>query len=136
VAGGWIGILLFGRPFDVVIGVAVAYAAATAVLVLAAVTAPHGNGRMAAAGIVGGLAAVFTVPEVQAFTRGFVLSALPATLARAAAVASFGGGIALAVLCIPAMAEILSDDPLRRRLLPPPTQPGTVPGSGRRPRRP
>jgi hypothetical protein len=133
---GWIGILLFGRPSDLVIVVAVAYAAATALLVLAAVTAPRGNGRMAAAGIVGGLAAVFTIPEVEAFTRGFVLSALPATLARAAAVVSFGGGIALAAVCIPAMAEILSDDPLRRRLLAPPAQPGTVPGSERRPGRP
>ena len=70
---GWIGILLFGRPSNLVIVVAAAYAAATALLVLAAVTATHGNGRMAAAGIVGGLAAVFTVPEVEAFTRGFVL---------------------------------------------------------------
>ena len=50
---------------------------------------------MATAGIVGGLAAVFTVPEVEAFTRGFVLSALPADVARAAAVVSFAGGIAL-----------------------------------------
>jgi hypothetical protein len=116
---GWIGILLFGRPSSLVIGVAVTYAAATAVLVLAAVTATHGNGRMATAGIVGGLAAVFTLPEVGAFTRGFVFSALPATLARSAAVVSFAGGIALLVVCIPAMAEILSDDPLRRRLLAP-----------------
>jgi hypothetical protein len=123
---GWIGILLFGRPSNLVIVVAAAYAAATALLVLAAVTATRGNGRMVAAGIVGGLAAVFTVPEVEAFTRGFVLSALPATIARAAALVSFAGGIALAAVCLPAMAEILSDDPLRRRLLTPP-QPGTVP---------
>jgi hypothetical protein len=125
---GWIGILLFGRPSSLVIAVAGAYAAATGVLVLAAVTATHGNGRMVAAGIVGGLAAAFTVPEVEAFTRGFVLSALPATVARAAAVVSFAGGLALAAVCIPAMAEILSDDPLRRRLLAPPAAtPGTVP---------
>jgi hypothetical protein len=124
---GWIGILLFGRPSNLVIVVAVAYAAATTLLVLAAVTATHGNGRMAAAGIVGGLAAVFTVPEVEAFTRGFVFSALGANVARAAAVASFAGGVALLVVCLPAMAAILSDDPLRRRLLTPPSQPGTVP---------
>jgi hypothetical protein len=116
---GWIGILLYGRPSDLVIVLAAAYAAATALMVLAAVTATRGNGRMVAAGIVGGLAAVFTVPEVEAFTRGFVLSALPADVARAAAVASFAGGVAIALVCIPAMAEILSDDPLRRRLLPP-----------------
>jgi hypothetical protein len=122
---GWIGILLDGRPSDIVVVLAVAYAGATALLVLAAVTATRGNGRMVGAGVVGGLAAVFTVPEVEAFTRGFVLSALPANLARAAAVVSFAGGVALAAVCVPAMAEILSDDPLRRRLLPP-TRPEAV----------
>ena len=50
---------------------------------------------MAVAGMVGALAAVFTLPEIEAFTRGFVLSALPATAARAAALASFTAGIAL-----------------------------------------
>ncbi len=114
---GWIGILLYGTPSPLVIALAVAYAAVTVLLVLAAVTATHGNGRMAAAGMVGALAAVFTVPEVEAFTRGFVFSSLGATLARAAALVSFAGGIALAAACVPAMADILSDDPLRRRLL-------------------
>jgi hypothetical protein len=66
---------------------------------------------------VGGLAAVFTVPEVEAFTRGFVFSALPAVAARGVALVSFTGGIALAAVCVPAMIDILSDDPLRRRLL-------------------
>src|SRR6185437_1682825 len=66
---GWIGILLDGG-------------ASALVLALAAAS---GNARMAVAGIVGALAAVFTLPEIGAFTRGFVLSALPATAARAAA---------------------------------------------------
>jgi hypothetical protein len=114
---GWIGILLYGTPSPLVIALAIAYAVVTVLLVLAAVTATHGNGRMAAAGMVGALAAVFTVPEVEAFTRGFVFSSLGATLARGAALVSFAGGIALAAACVPAMADILSDDPLRRRLL-------------------
>jgi hypothetical protein len=114
---GWIGILLFGHPSVLVIALAAAYAAVTVLLVLAAVTATAGNGRLAAAGIVGALAAVFTVPEVEAFTRGFVFSALPATAARGVALVSFTGGIALAAVCVPAMMDILSDDPLRRRLL-------------------
>jgi hypothetical protein len=114
---GWIGILLYGSPSVLVIALAGAYATVTVLLVLAAVTATHGNGRMAAAGMVGALAAVFTVPEVEAFTRGFVFSSLGATLARAAALVSFAGGIALAAACVPAMADILRDDPLRRRLL-------------------
>lgn len=114
---GWIGILLFGTPSALVIALAAAYAAVTVLLVAAAVTATAGNGRMAAAGIVGALAAVFTAPEVEAFTRGFVFSALPASAARGVALVSFTGGIALAAVCVPAMADILSDDPLRRRLL-------------------
>ena len=114
---GWIGILLFGHPSALVIALAAAYAAVTVLLVLAAVTATAGNGRLAAAGIVGALAAVFTVPEVEAFTRGFVFSALPATAARGVALVSFTGGVALAAVCVPAMMDILSDDPLRRRLL-------------------
>jgi hypothetical protein len=51
------------------------------------------------------------------FQRGFVFSALGGTGARAAALGSFAGGVALAALCVPAMGDILSDDPLRRRLL-------------------
>jgi hypothetical protein len=114
---GWVGILLWGSPSPVVIVLAAAYAAVTVALVAAALTATGGNARMTTAGIVGGLAAVFTVPEVDAFTRGFVFSALGGTGARTAALVSFAGGVALAAVCAPAMSDILSDDPLRRRLL-------------------
>jgi len=114
---GWIGILVNGGASTLVLAVAAAYAAVTILLVAAAVGAASGNARMAVAGIVGALAAVFTLPEVDAFTRGFVLSALPATAARAAAVVSFTAGLALVAASVPAMADILRDDPLRRRLL-------------------
>jgi hypothetical protein len=114
---GWIGVLVDGRPSPLVLALAAAYAAVTILLVAAAVAAASGNARMAVAGIVGALAAVFTLPEIEAFTRGFVLSALPATVARAAAIVSFTAGLALVAACVPAMADILRDDPLRRRLL-------------------
>jgi hypothetical protein len=115
---GWIGILLDGRPSPLVVIVAAAYAAVTLLLVVASITAAAGNARMAVAGIVGALAAAFTVPEAEVFTRGFVLSALPATAARAVAIVSFTAGLALVAEAVPAMADILRDDPLRRRLLP------------------
>ena len=67
--------------------------------------------------IVGAIAATFTVPELPAFTRGFVLSALGDTWARVAILASFAGGTAVVILCVPAIAALFSDDPLRRRLL-------------------
>ncbi len=114
---GWIGILLYGSPSAIVIVLAAAYAVVTVLLVAAAVTATGGNARVATAGMVGALAAVFTVPEIEAFTRGFVFSALGGTGARAAALISFSAGVAVMSVCIPAMSDILSDDPLRRRLL-------------------
>jgi hypothetical protein len=114
---GWVGILLYGGPSVLVIGLSAAYAAATVLLVAATLTATGGNARMTAAGIVGALAAVFTVPEAEAFTRGFVFSALGGTGARAAAAVSLAAGIALAAVCAPALGDILADDPLRRRLL-------------------
>jgi hypothetical protein len=114
---GWIGILLDGGASTLVLALAAAYAAVTILLVAAALAAASGNARMAVAGIVGALAAVFTLPEIEAFTRGFVLSALPATAARAAAIVSFTAGLALVAAAVPAMADILRDDPLRRRLL-------------------
>jgi hypothetical protein len=46
-----------------------------------------------------------------------VLSAPPATAARTAAIVSFTAGLALVAASVPAMADILRDDPLRRRLL-------------------
>jgi len=114
---GWIGILLDGGTSPLVLALAAAYAAVTILLVAAALAAASGDARMAVAGIVGALAAVFTLPEIEAFTRGFVLSALPATAARAAAIVSFTAGLALVTAAVPAMADILRDDPLRRRLL-------------------
>lgn len=114
---GWIGILLDAGASTLVVGIAAAYAAVTILLVAAAIAAVSGNGRMAVAGLVGAFAAVFTLPEVDAFTRGFVLSALPATAARAAAVVSFTAGLALVAASVPAAVDILRDDPLRRRLL-------------------
>lgn len=114
---GWIGILLYGGASALVIALSAAYAAVTVLLVAAALSATAGNARTATAGIVGALAAVFTVPEVEAFTRGFVFSALGGTGARTAALVSFVSGIALAAVCVPAMGDILRDDPLRRRLL-------------------
>lgn len=114
---GWVGILLDGGGSLLVVALAAAYAAVTVLLVAAALSATAGNARMATAGMVGALAAVFTVPEAEAFTRGFVLSALGSTGARVAALVAFAGGAALAGVCAPAMSDILSDDPLRRRLL-------------------
>ena len=114
---GWIGILVHGGASTLVLALAAVYAAVTILLVAAALAAASGNARMAVAGIVGALAAVFTLPEIEAFSRGFVLSALPATAARAAAIVSFTAGLALVATSIPAVADILHDDPLRRRLL-------------------
>ncbi len=114
--GGWGGILLAGDPSRLFVALLLVYAVSLVGLVVAAIAATGGTGRMVALATVGALAATFTIPELQVFTRGYVLSALPAGPARALAALSFTTGVALVIVCVPAMSESLRDDPLRRRL--------------------
>jgi hypothetical protein len=114
---GWDGILLDGRRSTALVVVAVGWLAASAALLAAVVTAARGSSRTAALGVVGAIVAAFSVPELPAFSRGFVLSALSEDAARASVVLSLAGGLALVIFGIPAIVEVLRDDPLRRRLL-------------------
>ena len=114
---GWIGILLTGGHGARATAFAAAYAVATAALVAAVMMATAGNGRLAAAALLGVVAATFTLPEVSAFFHGYVLSALPATAARAAAAVSLAGGVALPVVCAPAIRRLLAEDPAMEDLI-------------------
>jgi hypothetical protein len=114
---GWDGILLEGRPSTPAVVLAVVWPLVSAGLIAAVASVGGGNARMVSWAIVGALAATFTVPELPAFTGGFVLSALGATWARVAILASFAGGTAVVILCVPAIVALFNDDPLRRRLL-------------------
>jgi hypothetical protein len=114
---GWDGILLEGRPSTPAVVLAVVWPVVSAGLIAAVASVGGGNARMVSWAIVGALAATFSVPELPAFTGGFVLSALGATWARVAILASFAGGTAVVILCVPAIVALFNDDPLRRRLL-------------------
>jgi hypothetical protein len=113
---GWDGILLDGRRSTMLVVVAVGWLAAAAALLAAVVAAARGGIRTAALAVVGAIVAAFSVPELPAFSRGFVLSALGDDAARASVVLSLAGGLALVILGIPAIVDVLRDDPLRRRL--------------------
>lgn len=114
---GWIGIMFADGHGARTTAFAAAYVAATAALVATVMTATTGNGRLAAAALLGVIAATFTLPEVSAFSHGYVLSALPATAARAMAVISLAGGVALPVLCAPAIRRLLAEDPAMEELI-------------------
>ena len=96
---GWIGVLLDQRLSTWPLAVSVLYAISVVLVVAAAVTAPRrAPERLVAMGVVGFLVATFTLPALGVFQRGFVLSALPATAARACVIAGPwlrpGGGAA------------------------------------------
>ncbi len=114
---GWDGILLDGRSSSLLVALAVGWPAAAAALLAAVTAATRGGSRLAALGVVGAIAVAFSVPELPAFSRGFVLSALGDDAARASVLLSVAGGLALIAMAIPAIADVLRDDPLRQRLL-------------------
>jgi hypothetical protein len=67
-------------------------------LVAAALAEPDARRpRLLIAGAIGLLAATFSLPEIGIFNRAFVLSALPADLARACVVIGLGAGAGAAV---------------------------------------
>jgi hypothetical protein len=73
-------------------------------VVAAAVTAPRrAPERLVAMGLVGFLVATFTLPALGVFQRGFVLSALPATAARACVTLALGCGLGVALLAGPSL---------------------------------
>jgi len=57
--------------------------------------------------VAGVLVATFTLPALGVFQRGFVLSALPATAARAASRWALGCGLGVAVLAGPSLVTSL-----------------------------
>lgn len=114
---GWDGILLDGRSSSLLVALAVGWPAAAAALLAAVIAATRGGSRLAALGVVGAITVAFSVPELPAFSRGFVLSALGDDAARTSVLLSLAGGLALMILAIPAIAGVLRDDPLRRELL-------------------
>ena len=59
-------------------------------------------------------AATFAVPELAVFQHGFVLAALPDLVERLAVAIALIGGLMAAVVCAPAVGEILGISATRR----------------------
>jgi hypothetical protein len=105
---GWIGVLLDQRLSTGPLVVSVLYAISVVLVVAAAVTAPkRAPERLVAMGAVGFLVATFTLPALGVFQRGFVLSALPATAARACVALALGCGLGVALLAGPSLVSSL-----------------------------
>lgn len=99
---GWIGVLLNQRPSLWWLLLSVLYAVSMTMVVVAAITATDSDqARMMAMGVIGLLIATFTLPELGVFQRGFVLSALPAGVARASVAIALGSGAGAGVLSLP-----------------------------------
>jgi hypothetical protein len=105
---GWIGVLLDQRLSTWPLVVSGLYAISVVLVVAAAVTAPRrAPERLVAMGVVGFLVATFTLPALGVFQRGFVLSALPATAARACVTLALGCGLGVALLAGPSLVTSL-----------------------------
>jgi hypothetical protein len=105
---GWVGVLLDQRLSAWPLVISVLYAISVVLVVAAAVTAPRrASERLLAMGVVGFLVATFTLPALGVFQRGFVLSALPSTAARACVTLALGCGLAVALLAGPSLVRSL-----------------------------
>ena len=105
---GWIGVLLDQRLSTWPLAVSVLYAISVVLVVAAAVTAPRrAPERLVAMGVVGFLVATFTLPALGVFQWAFVLSALPATAARACVTLALGCGLGVALLAGPSLVTSL-----------------------------
>jgi hypothetical protein len=112
---GWAGILFVDGATS--IGVLLAVAAVAAALGLAVLlSAATGQARLGAGSLIGVLTMTFALPELSVFMHGYVLSALPDTLARLAAEAALVSGASVAILCVPSVLEFFDElDPLRQQ---------------------
>ena len=115
---GWTGILLAGRATPPNVLFALGYTAATAFLLLAAVAATRGATRFGVMALMGAFTAAFALPEIAVFAHGFVLSALPAFVARLTVATAIVGGIVAAMACVPEVIELLGGPPGIRRAAP------------------
>ena len=108
---GWSGIFLADRASPLGLLFAIAYTCVGTAFVLVAVTSTSGAAQVAVIALVGLAAATFALPQLLVFAHGFVLSALPATDARAAAAFAVVGGIVIAILGIPATIQVFNTPP-------------------------
>ena len=108
---GWLGIFLAGRASTASMLFAALFTIVSALFAAIAIAACSGPARAGVIALVGGFAAAFAVPELPAFGHGFVLSALPTWQARLTIVVALIGGLAIGIVCTPAVRTLLDVSP-------------------------
>jgi hypothetical protein len=110
----WSGVILAGRATLPAELFAVAFAAVSAVFLLVGVAAADGARQAGVMALIGAFAATFALPLVTIFQYGFVLSALPGTVARITAAAAVVFGLSAAAVCAPTVRALLADGAVGR----------------------
>jgi hypothetical protein len=109
-SAAWSGAILVGRATLPAELFAVGFAAVSAVFLCLGVAAAQGEKQLGVMALIGAFAATFALPLITLFEHGFVLSALPGTVARFSAAAAFVCGLSAAAVCAPAVKALLSSE--------------------------
>ena len=115
VFASWFGTLLAGRVTLPAVAFAILFAGGTAFFLLVMVALADGPARSGAIALIGGFTAAFALPEIAVFGHGFVLSLLPAFVARLMVAIAVVGGVVTATFCVPAVADLLTTPPAAER---------------------
>jgi hypothetical protein len=108
---GWFGIFLVGRVTWLAVLIVIVGAGVSALFLLTGIAAASGVAQLGVIGLIGAFTATFALPEIPVFGHGFVLSVLPATVARLSVATAVVGGIAAAMVCVPAVIELFDASP-------------------------
>ena len=111
VFASWFGTLLAGRVTLPAVAFAILFAGGTAFFLLTMVAAATGPAHLGVIALIGGFTAAFALPEVAVFGHGFVLSLLPAFVARLMVAIAVVGGVVAATFCVPTVADLLTTPP-------------------------
>jgi hypothetical protein len=109
-SASWSGAILVGHKTLAAELFAVAFAGVLAVFLSVGVAAAQGEKQLGVMALIGAFAATFALPLITVFEHGFVLSALPGSVARISTAAAFFCGLSAAAVCAPAVKALLSTD--------------------------
>jgi hypothetical protein len=111
VFASWFGTLFAGRVTLLTVLFGLLFAGGTAFFLLVMVVAASGPAQVGVIALIGGFTATFALPEIAVFGHGFVLSVLPAFIARLMVAIAVVGGVVAATFCLPAVVDLLEIPP-------------------------
>jgi hypothetical protein len=110
----WSGVILSGRATVPAELFAIAFGVVSAAFLIIGVAAADGARQAGVMALIGAFAATFALPLITIFEHGFVLSALPTTVARITAAAAVVCGLSAAAVCAPGVRALLSEGAMGR----------------------